>query len=950
MTESEKQEIVSRVLSSLSTNSATIDQLIETGACTDNDYFETGKGNKVSYANMMKPIHQKYDRKFSDLNKDIVKKTTELNISVLYPTGGIGGSNKYDLATAIGKVPEELRVPGLVVSFLNKANKVEKWTYQGGTWAAASFIRQEAGGNKILEWNTDAATTRKQVPANERKAGMQISYKDAEGVWTNEQFVGSDTQDVYWTRDENWDAVASTAYMAKSSFLMLPWKTDLRQTRIQVPVRLRRTGLRICYKIQRPTIVHMILGGYPQGNKGGSFTLEIDGKSLQIKTAASDNSQTRIAEMIAAEAASENWNVSASGSVVVFTSKENGNRTDYPFAYNNFDGCWFDFRTEVKQDGTDALVYEEFTGAAYDDNTFGNINANWEDLSPKQDGGIYDTPYKHNPLLTRMYVPVNFRKTGTVIRYTDHDGRVAEETYMGSGKDNTDWCNSVNWKRGNGKMGYMGNCEYLFEFNKTDWWETDDYETYRPVQLPTTIGSALSTDFIEIDRLGSRVLLFNSNAKPDLLVFDADKKIIPTRQSLSGDGFVNNFSCRFLPMQAKYVRVRRNIGYFEETPSNRPYQLKTFREGDDVSVVQHDIDLAALGYCRERRMLESGMPDNVINSGILTVSTGLFPVDPRLKYLLYGVLPNKSDNTPSLCFYDSGFACIGASVLPYTTANTYTKSMHGYVAPPEGARYAIASWNDVYEGTGRTVLRVVGKAEHVSEYVSGLYASHIDTTRILDYISLGDSISAESGSYTRTVAESLHSRKAEYFAVGGAGFTAAKSGGYWIGKQLEKVPQGYEGVVTLMGGINDWGGKAPLGSAAEATCKTMEDCYNSGTVMDSFRWVLETLVDKCSWKARIFILTQLDRYPDVEAGYTIEQLRVETERLALHYKLPVIDVGRRCGLRNGNSLEEDWRRVDGGSVKVHPTLDGHNIIGGFVAAQIKSMLGGGIRVYPKALQ
>ena len=143
MTESEKQEIVSRVLSSLSTNSATIDQLIETGACTDNDYFETGKGNKVSYANMMKPIHQKYDRKFSDLNKDIVKKTTELNISVLYPTGGIGGSNKYDLATAIGKVPEELRVPGLVVSFLNDSNKVEKWEYQGGSWGAtANWMRK----------------------------------------------------------------------------------------------------------------------------------------------------------------------------------------------------------------------------------------------------------------------------------------------------------------------------------------------------------------------------------------------------------------------------------------------------------------------------------------------------------------------------------------------------------------------------------------------------------------------------------------------------------------------------------------------------------------------------------------------------------------------------------------------------------------------------------------
>lgn len=204
MTESEKQEIVSRVLSSLSTNSATIDQLIETGACTDNDYFETGKGNKVSYANMMKPIHQKYDRNFSDLNKDIVKKTTELNISVLYPTGGIGGSNKYDLATAIGKVPEELRIPGLTVGFVNASGKVEKWEYQGGSWAVASFIQQASGGNKILEWATDAATTRKQVPANERKAGMQISYLHPESGWVNEQYIGTAVSGGEWAKDTNW--------------------------------------------------------------------------------------------------------------------------------------------------------------------------------------------------------------------------------------------------------------------------------------------------------------------------------------------------------------------------------------------------------------------------------------------------------------------------------------------------------------------------------------------------------------------------------------------------------------------------------------------------------------------------------------------------------------------------------------------------------------------------
>lgn len=78
MTESEKQEIVNRVLSALSTNSTTIDQLIETDSCADGDYFENSKGNKVSYGNMMKPLHKKIDEqekqtdaKFSELEQDI---------------------------------------------------------------------------------------------------------------------------------------------------------------------------------------------------------------------------------------------------------------------------------------------------------------------------------------------------------------------------------------------------------------------------------------------------------------------------------------------------------------------------------------------------------------------------------------------------------------------------------------------------------------------------------------------------------------------------------------------------------------------------------------------------------------------------------------------------------------------------------------------------------------
>lgn len=65
--------------------------------------------------------------------------TTEFNVSAFFPTGGTSGSNKYDLASAIGKVPAELRADGLTVSFLNSAGDTEKWEFGGGSWGTGSF-------------------------------------------------------------------------------------------------------------------------------------------------------------------------------------------------------------------------------------------------------------------------------------------------------------------------------------------------------------------------------------------------------------------------------------------------------------------------------------------------------------------------------------------------------------------------------------------------------------------------------------------------------------------------------------------------------------------------------------------------------------------------------------------------------------------------------------------
>ena len=75
--------------------------------------------------------------------------TTEFNVSAFFPTDGTNGSNKYDLASAIGKVPAELRTDGLTISFLNESGDTEKWEFAGGSWGTGRF--SQVGAGKLAE-------------------------------------------------------------------------------------------------------------------------------------------------------------------------------------------------------------------------------------------------------------------------------------------------------------------------------------------------------------------------------------------------------------------------------------------------------------------------------------------------------------------------------------------------------------------------------------------------------------------------------------------------------------------------------------------------------------------------------------------------------------------------------------------------------------------------------
>lgn len=83
---------------------------------------------------------------------------------------------------------------------------VLKWN---GSWSKQVLEIGSGGGNMILDWNTDVATTRKQVLTKFRKSGIQISYKDPVNGWVNEQFIGTSIGDNNWAKDGNWLKIAN---------------------------------------------------------------------------------------------------------------------------------------------------------------------------------------------------------------------------------------------------------------------------------------------------------------------------------------------------------------------------------------------------------------------------------------------------------------------------------------------------------------------------------------------------------------------------------------------------------------------------------------------------------------------------------------------------------------------------------------------------------------------
>lgn len=126
--------------------------------------------------------------------------------------------------------------------------------YDGTNFQASNFQGGAGeGGNMILTYTTDVATTRKSVKDKFRRAGLVIAYKNASGEWVNEQYIGTTFTDAQWQLDSNWQKIASNKDVTEGikgafDFLIVDWNTDVATTRKSVPTDKRKAGLILAYK------------------------------------------------------------------------------------------------------------------------------------------------------------------------------------------------------------------------------------------------------------------------------------------------------------------------------------------------------------------------------------------------------------------------------------------------------------------------------------------------------------------------------------------------------------------------------------------------------------------------------------------------------------------------------------------------------------------------------
>lgn len=140
-------------------------------------------------------------------NEELEEKQGTYNVDVNVP---LSSGQFYTSTTARNAIPTSIRKLGLIITYKTDATTSVTEQFIGASiskWSTDSNWKNIGSDvvNKILKWNTDIATTRKQVPLKERKQGLQVRYAIDDREWVQEEYIGTDFSDSSWASDVNWN-------------------------------------------------------------------------------------------------------------------------------------------------------------------------------------------------------------------------------------------------------------------------------------------------------------------------------------------------------------------------------------------------------------------------------------------------------------------------------------------------------------------------------------------------------------------------------------------------------------------------------------------------------------------------------------------------------------------------------------------------------------------------
>ena len=272
----------------------------------------------------------------------------------------------------------------------------------------------------------------------------------------------------------------------------------------------------------------------------------------------------------------------------------------------------------------------------------------------------------------------------------------------------------------------------------------------------------------------------------------------------------------------------------------------------------------------------------------------------------------------------------------------------------------------VEEGVAKYVFSIPYSPTIIYDSVIEIYLVSSDdklTSRLIsqslseyDFIAAGDSITAWDGSiesgvegvekfegWANLLNAQIGFKTYKNIAVPGASYTQSSVYGSYvfsINRAIKNgLPEGFEGIFTMMGGTNDYTDKKSLGTAEETMAKTYEELNeinktsNFSTICDGFRYCLETAIRLCSWRARIFVMTCLPIRG--KSDYiTVAEMNEQIKLISKAFNVPVLDLFSELNFRTGlDQFGETWELSDK-PYNLHPNAEAQKMMMRFVFGKL----------------